>query len=208
MIVISGLIPDFSSEHTAVKKSDALMKINYDNTIYEIEDTIKTLQQKYSGKKHTIMLIAYSILTVAAIVLIVLDYKNIFPYIALLFCGFNLYYNLTDRKRMRNKIIEAIKDTNDEEYTASVFDDRIEIETVILPKEYEDDTDAFAAEQEEIKPVKNIFIFGQDMLDFAENEKSLLLIVARRQAYCFPKRCFDTDTQEKLRSILKEKTEM
>lgn len=205
MIVIPRLIPDFSSENVVAKKPEALLKISYDNTLYEIEDTIKTLQQKYSGKKHTIMLVAYSILTVAAIVLIILDYKNIFPYIALVFCGFNLYYNLTDRKRMRKKVIEAIKDTNEEKYTASVYDDRIEIETIILPKENDEDTED---EQEEIKPVKNVFVFGQDMLDFAENEKSMLLIVARRQAYCFPKRCFDADTQEKLRNILKEKTEM
>ena len=205
MIVIPGLIPDFSSENVVAKKPEALLNISYDNTLYEIEDTIKTLQQKYSGKKHTIMLVAYSILTVAAIVLIILDYKNIFPYIALVFCGFNLYYNLTDRKRMRKKVIEAIKDTNEEKYTASVYDDRIEIETIILPKGNDEDTED---EQEEIKPVKNVFVFGQDMLDFAENEKSMLLIVARRQAYCFPKRCFDIDTQEKLRNILKEKTDM
>lgn len=204
MIVISGLIPDFSNEVTEVKQSDVILEFSYENSLEEIDGAMKTFQQKFSGKKHKIMLFAYIILTIAAVVLVIFDHTNILPYIALVFCGFNLYYNLTDRKRMRKKVIEAIKDTNPEDYTAKLYEDKIEIVTVIKPKENEE-----ASEEEgQFKPVKSVFIFGEDMLDFAENEDSLLLIVARRQTYCFPKRFLDPAQQELLRSTLKEKTEM
>ena len=209
MIFIPGLIPDLSSSNNESKAPEALLRFSYDNTLEEIDGAMKSYQQKYGGKRRAVLLIAYSLLTVAAIVLIIFDHKNILPYAALVFCLFNLYFNLTDKKRMRKKIIDAIKDTNPEDYNAAVYDDRIEIETIIKPKE-----DEIKIENEEtqdienISPVKSVFIFGTDMLDFAENDDSLLLIVSRRQTYCFPKRCLTKEQEEQLRDILQEKTEM
>ncbi len=186
-----------------------LFSFSYDNTLEEIDGAMKSYQQKYGKKRRAVIITAYSILTVAAIVLIIFDSDNILPYAALAFCLFNLYFNLTDKKRMRKKIIDAIKDTNPEDYTACVYEDKIEIDTVIRPKENEikiDDENN--QETENISPIKSVFIFGTDMLDFAENEDSLLLIVAKRQTYCFPKRCLTKEQEEQLRDILREKTEM
>ncbi len=201
---MAGLLPDFSNELND-SKTDVLLQFSYDNTLEEIDGAMCTFQEKYTGKKHTIMLVAYSILTVAAIVLIIFDNKNILPYLALIFCVFNLYMNLTDRKRMRRKIIEAIKNTNPEDYTATIYDDKIEIDTVIMPKE---DDEQVSEDDTNTTPIKSTFLFGVDMLELAENEDSILLIVARRQTYCFPKRCLTEEQQNKLRTILTEKTEM
>lgn len=209
MIFIPGLIPDLGSIENEEKAPEALLRFSYDNTLEEIDGAMKSYQQKFGGKRRAVILIAYSVLTVAAIVLIILDHKNILPYAALAFCLFNLYFNLTDKKRMRKKIIEAIKDTNPEDYNAAVYDDRIEIETIIKPKENEIKIEDEEAEDiENISPVKSIFVFGTDMLDFAENDDSLLLIAARRQTYCFPKRCLSREQEDKLRELLQEKTEM
>ncbi len=207
MIFIPGLIPDLSSNNNESKI--LLLSFSYDNTLEEIDGAMRSYQHKYGGKRCAIVIAAYSILTVAAIVLIILEPQNILLYIALAFCLFNLYFNFTDKKRMRKKIIDAIKDTNPEDYTASVYEDRIEIDTIIRPKEneikIENENDK---EIENISPIKNVFLFGKDMLDFAENDDSLLLIVARRQTYCFPKRCLTKEQEEQLRNILQEKTEM
>ena len=204
---MAGLIPDLGSE-IKEEKDEALLRFSYDNTLEEIDGAMKTFQEKFSGRKHRILLAAYILLTVAAIVLIIVDYTSLLSYAALVFCIFNLYFNLTDRKRMRKKIIDAIKDTNPEDYSAAVYDDRIEIDTIIKPKEDEIKMDEDSDDISNIAPVKNIFIFGTDMLDFAENEESLLLIAARRQTYCFPKRCLSKSQEEELRSILSEKTEL
>ena len=198
---MAGLLPDFSSEINE-ECSDILLQFSYDNTLEEIDGAMATFQEKYTGKRHKIMIVAYSILTIAAIVMIIFDHTNIVLYAALVFCIFTLYYNLTDRKRMRKKIIEAIKDTDPEDYSATIYDDKIEIDTIIKSKDNDGD------DAENIAPIKSTFIFGVDMLDLAENEESLLFIVARRQTYCFPKRCLSKEEQDKLRNILKEKTEM
>ena len=204
-----GLIPDLGSMNNESMAPEPILSFCYDNTLEEIDGALKSYQQKYGNKRRIVMLIAYSILTVAAIVLIILDHKNVLPYAALVFCIFNLYFNLTDKKRMRKKIIEAIKDTNPEDYTATVYDNKIEIDTIIKPKENEIKIDEENAEEiENIAPIKSVFNFGVDMLDFTENEDSLLLIAARRQTYCFPKRCLTKDQEDKLREIFIEKTEM
>ena len=204
---MAGLLPDFSNE-ISEKTADVLLKFSYDNTLEEIDGAMATFQEKYSGKKHKIILVAYSLLTIAAIVLIIMDLTNPLPYLALVFCAFNLYYNFTDRKRMRKKILEAIAETNPEDYTAAVYEDKIEIDTIIKPKDDEVQLEKEDDETQNIAPVKSVFTFGVDMLDFDENEESLLLIVARRQTYCFPKRCLSKEQEEKLRAILSEKTEM
>lgn len=204
-----GLIPDLSSMNNENQAPEPLLSFCYDNTLEEIDGALKSYQQKFGNKRRAVMLIAYCILTVAAVVLIIMDHKNILPYAALVFCIFNLYFNLTDKKRMRKKIIEAIKDTNPEDYTAAVYEDKIEIDTIIKPKENEIKMDEENNQDiENIAPIKSVFIFGTDMLDFAENEDSLLLIAARRQTYCFPKRCLTKEQEDKLREILREKTEM
>lgn len=199
-----GLLPDLGA---AEEKEEALIQFSYDNSLEEIDGAMKTFQQKFAGKRAMISIIAYSLLTVAVIVAIIINPASILAYGALLFCGFGLIYSITDRKRTRKKTLEALKDMNPEEYTACVYSDRIELETVIRPKENEIsvkiDEDA---DEEIISPLKSVFTFGQDMLDFTENDESLLLISQRRQIYCFPKRCLTADQEEQLRDILSQKT--
>ena len=146
---------------------------------------------------------AYGILTVAVIVAIVLNPTSVFAYAALLFCGFGLVYSLTDKKRSRKKTIDALKDMNPEDYSARFFEDRIEIETVIRPKANEVhvkiDEDA---DEEIISPLKTTFIIGQDLLEFIENDESLLLVFNRQQIYCFPKRCLSLEQENAVRDYL------
>lgn len=208
MIFIPGLIPNLSSNNIENEASKKLLEFSYDNSLDEIDGAMKSYQNKFGGKKRIMVLVGYSILTVAAIVLIILDHQQILPYFALAFCLFSLFFNLTDKQRTRKKIIEALKDTNPEDYSAVIYDDRIEIETIIKPK---DDEIKIESEEDEetanISPVKSIYVFGTDILDFAENEDSLMLIASRRQIYCFPKRCLTKEQEETLRDILQEKTE-
>ena len=55
---MAGLLPDFSNEINE-ERSDALLRFSYDNTLEEIDGAMATFQQRYTGKKHKIMLVAY-----------------------------------------------------------------------------------------------------------------------------------------------------
>lgn len=185
------------------KGSEPVVEFSYDNTLEEIDGAMKSFQQKYKSRRSLLSVAAYGILTAAVIVAIVLNPTSVFAYAALLFCGFGLVYSLTDKKRSRKKTIDALKDMNPEDYSARFFEDRIEIETVIRPKANEVhvkiDEDA---DEEIISPLKTTFIIGQDLLEFIENDESLLLVFNRQQIYCFPKRCLSLEQENAVRDYL------
>lgn len=185
------------------KGSEPVVEFSYDNTLEEIDGAMKSFQQKYKNRRSLLSVAAYGILTAAVIVAIVLNPTSVFAYAALLFCGFGLVYSLTDKKRSRKKTIDALKDMNPEDYSARFFEDRIEIETVIRPKANEVhvkiDEDA---DEEIISPLKTTFIIGQDLLEFIENDESLLLVFNRQQIYCFPKRCLSLEQENAVRDYL------
>lgn len=176
---------------------------SYDNTLEEIDGAMKSFQQRFKSKRGLMAIIAYALLTAAVIVSIVLNPTSVFAYAALLFCGLGLVYSLTDKKRSRNRTIDALKDMNPEEYKAAFYKDKIEIETLIKPKENEVkvkiDEDA---DEEIISPLKTTFTIGDDLLEFIENDESLLLVFNRQQIYCFPKRCLSVEQENIVRDFL------
>lgn len=227
MINISnGLLPDLKAAELEKKEKNKknqkiIADFSYDNSLEETDDAMKTFQKSFSSKRGKLSIVAYSLLAVAAIVAIVFNsmqgfnVTQIVLYFALAFCSFGLYYSLTEKKRMRRKVIETLKNMNPEDYHCTIFDNRIEIETIIkekeeIPEKTENETEenvenSEVAEEKDEQPIKSVFKFGEDMLDFIESDMSLLLILARRQIYCFPKRCLSDEQQSAIRDFLTEK---
>ena len=140
IIISSGILPDLgglSDEKNEQTSSEAIVRFCYDNTLEEIDGAMKSFQQKFKSKRGIFSIVAYSLLSAAVIVAIILNPASVFAYAALLFCVFGLAYSLTDKKRARRKTIQALSELNPENYTAAFFEDRIEIETIIKPKENE-----------------------------------------------------------------------
>ena len=203
------------------KNQKIIADFSYDNSLEETDDAMKTFQKSFSSKRGKLSIVAYSLLAVAAIVAIVFNstqgfnVTQIVLYFALAFCSFGLYYSLTEKKRMRRKVLETLKNMNPEDYHCTIFDNRIEIETIIkekeeIPEKTENEAEenvenSEVAEEKDEQPIKSVFKFGEDMLDFIESDMSLLLILARRQIYCFPKRCLSDEQQSAIRDFLTEK---
>lgn len=199
-----GLLPDL--ELAAEKQPEPLISFSYDNTLDEIDGAMKTFQQKFSGKRGILITAAYLLFLIAGIAALIIDYTQILAYAAICFCIYGLVYSLTDKSRMRKRTIEALKDMKPEEYNASFFEDRIELETIIKEKENEVNVKIDEeADEEIISSLKSVFVFETDMLDFAENDESLLLVYNRRQIYCFPKRCLSAQQEEQVRDFLNTK---
>ena len=199
-------MPDFEELNNTQEDSQPIVSFSYDNTLDEIDGAMKSFQQKYASKRGLFSIIAYALLSCAVIVAILINPTSFFAYAALLFCIFGLVYSITDKKRARRKTIEALKDMNPEEYTAAIYPDRVELETIIKPKENEVNLKIDEEEDENIiSPLKSVFRFGDDLLNFTENDESLLLVFNRSQIYCFPKRCLTAEQEETVRDFLTEK---
>lgn len=236
--ISNGLLPDLKAaelekKEKTKKQQKIITEFSYDNSLEETDDAMKTFQKRFSSRRGMLSIVAYSLLAVAAIVAIVFNSTQGFNatqivlYFALAFCSFGLYYSLTEKKRMRRKVLETLKRMSPEDYHCKIFDNRIEIETIIktpeVPENEEKTADEEVSEvigneenaenteepentaQKEDEPIKSVFRFGEDMLDFIESDMSLLLILARRQIYCFPKRCLSDEQQTAIRDFLTEK---
>ena len=218
---------ELAKKEKTKKQQKIIAEFSYDNSLEETDDAMKTFQKRFSSRRGKLSVFAYSLLAVAAIVAIVFNSTQGFNatqivlYFALAFCSFGLYYSLTEKKRMRRKVLETLKRMSPEDYYCRIFDNRIEIETVIKKPEVSENEEKKADEevsedvgneentqdapQKEDEPIKSVFRFGEDMLDFLESDMSLLLILARRQIYCFPKRCLSDEQQSAIRDFLTEK---
>ncbi len=180
---------------------------------------MKMFQKEYSSKRGILFTIAYALIMAAGIVLIVLNPTNVVLYIAVALCLFGLIFHLTAKKRVRKSIIKTLSKMNPEDYCCTIYKNRIEIETIIKPKEEEipekndnnDNKENSDIQEDEVElkeptPIKSVFKFKDDPLDFSEDKISLYLVYNRQQIYCFPKRCLSEEVQEKVRSHLKKMT--
>lgn len=207
MICISnGILPDLGdlNEDKQLKKEETpLVEFSYDDTLEEIDGAMKSFQSRFKNRRHTLSVVAYAVIGAAVIVAIIMNPEQFFAYAALIFCLVGLFYSLTDKKRARAKTLEALRDMNPEDYKATFYGDRIEIETLIKPKENEVHVKIDEeADDEIISPLKTTFIPGSDLLEFIENDESLLLIFNRQQIYCFPKRCLSVEQEGAVRDYL------
>ncbi len=196
------------NEKEQIEKSGLIAEFSYDNTLDETDGAMKSFQKRFGKNRGRISIIAYGLLLAAIIVGVIFSGGALPLYFALAFCAFGLFYTATDKKRTRNRVIKALDGMPPEEYKCAVYPEKIEIETIIKPKVNEVELDIDSdKDKESLTPLKTVFKFGEDLLNFSENEESLLLIFNRRQIYCFPKRCLTTDQEDAVRDFLTEKLE-
>lgn len=211
----NSLLPDLGADQEQQKKkkgAQIVAEFDYDNKNSEVDGAMKTFQQNFSSKRGILSIVAYAFLLVAAIVLVILNPTMYFVYAAIIICAGGLFLSLTAKRRIRIKVIQALDKMDPETYHCRIFSDKVEIETLIQKKpaevtENENDADKKIDESaekpaEENAPIMSVFKFGEDMLDFAENKESFLLVVARQQFYCFPKRCLTEEQQNIVREHL------
>ncbi len=212
MVIISqsSLLPDLSElQGSAGSENNTIIAdFDYDNTNDEIDGAMKSFQKRFSSKRGKIAVIAYALMGAAAVAGIVINPKSVVLYFALLLCAAGIFYTVTDKKRTRKKIIEALDDMDPENYHCVIYPEKIELETIIKPENNEVDVKIDEeADEQIITPLKTVFKFGVDLLNFSENSDSLLLFFNRRQIYCFPKRCLSVEQQNTIRDFLTEKLE-
>lgn len=210
---------ELANKEKKKKNQRIIADFSYDNSLEETDDALKTFQKRFSSKRGKLSVIAYSLLAAAAIAAIIFNPTQIVLYISLAFCIFGLVYTLTDKRRMRSRVIDTLSKMKPEDYHCTIYDDKIEIETIIRENDVnsadekstpaeenvENPDNIEDNEEKPVEPIKSVFKFGEDMLDFIESERSLLLILARRQIYCFPKRCLSEEQQSEIRDFLTKK---
>ena len=206
----NSLLPDLKTDKSKIKKSEALAEFDYDNTNAEVDGAMKTFQYNFGSKRGILSIAAYSLLLVLVIVMLIINPEMYVLYAALVVCLGGFFLSVTAKKRMRKKVIQALDSMDPETYHCRLFQEKIEIETIIKHSEDQvlEDSEDQPEQSDEDKPIMTVYEFSKGYLDFAENNDSYLLVVARKQFHCFPKRCLTEEQREIFKNTLVDKTSM
>lgn len=200
-----------------------LFQINYDASSGEIETAYKAFQTKYALKKRIIYTIIYAIVIVLGVDLIIKNPSSPAGFIATGLAAGILLFNWIKPVTIRKRLIRTLDELNDETYTMSFFDTKIEIETVIdktAPtetvaitstgiytveegSEAEKEIPAEAIKDEEIP--KTVYHLSETDICFEEKNDLFMVFVNRSYIHTIPMRCLSDSEKEQVRNYFTEK---
>ena len=204
-----------------------ILKISYDNTTEEIEEAYKNFQNYFLLKKKIIYTVIYLIVLVLAADLVIRDNTNVMGYAAGGLALGIMIFNWVKPVLIRRKMINTLSQLGtDETYMISLFEDRVEVETVITP---EDKTETVAITRHGVFPVeegseaakeleehpelikdetqteKSVYRIAETELLLRETPDLLILYVNRALFHTIPKRCLGTDELLSFKSFFEER---
>jgi len=166
-----------------------LFTISYDNNITEVETAYKFFWKKYAVRRMVLMSFAYGVFAGVFIYMIVRDYTGLAGWIGAGFALGLLVSIWLKPARAIKKIAAVFENSDEERYSATFYEDRIEVETVVVSdnSEISEKTD------------KTVIVISTEELYGAEKENMFILFVNRSLIYVFPKRCLSEEQTGKLR---------
>ena len=205
-----------------------ILKISYDNTTGEIEEAYKNFQNYFLLKKKIIYTVIYLIVLVLAADLVIRDNTNVMGYaaggLALGIMIFNWVKPVLIRRKMINSLMQL---GTDETYSMTLYEDRVEVETLITPENAETETIAitphgvFTVEEgseaakeleqspelvkDETQTEKSVYRIAETELMLKETPDLLILYVNRALFHTIPKRCLGTDELLTFKSFFEER---
>ncbi|MDR2559829.1 MAG: YcxB family protein [Oscillospiraceae bacterium] len=196
-----------------------MTQINYTNTIPEIKRAYVLFRRKYALPR----MLAMTVLLLATIIFgfdfIIKNPSGYVGYILTILCS-GMLISLWSRPFLAvRRLISTIEALGkDEKYIARFFDDRIEIDTEIVPLETE--TIAISGqgidtienpevleevEEDLIQAETSVYRLGSEQLYSAEDSEIFCLFVNKALIHIFPKRCMSEEQTEAVRTYLKDK---
>lgn len=186
-------------------------QITFDATPEEIEVAYKAFQNKYALRKRIIYTVVYLIVLVLGIDLIIKNPSSIAGYIASGLSAGILIFNWVKPVTIRKKLIKTLSELNDETYTMSFYDTKLEIETVIdnsAPTEtvaittngiytVEEGSEAeknLPEEEPKSEEIpKTVYNLSETEITFAEKDGLIMMFVNRSYIHTIPKRCLSEE---------------
>lgn len=206
-------------------------ELRFDAHTDEIETAYKAFQNKYTLKKRILYTFVYLIVLVLGVDLILKNPSGMPGYVAAGLAAGILLFNWIKPLTIRKKLVQTLSELDDETYTASFYDDKIVIETVIEKKNADEPTEtvaltasgvypveegslaAKAAEEAEAKteeksdePIpKTVYLLSETEVAFEEKDGLFLLFINRSYIHTIPLRCLSEEQAAQTRAYFEEK---
>ncbi len=209
-----------------------LFELRFDAHTDEIETAYKAFQNKYTLKKRILYTFAYLIVLVLGVDLIVKNPTGIPGYTATWLAAGILFFHWSKPLTIRKKLVQTLSELDDETYTASFYDDKIVIETVIEKKNADKPTETVALTASGVYPVeegslaakaaaaeaateaaekadepipKTVYPLSETEVAFEEKDGLFLLFINRSYIHTIPLRCLSEEQAAQTRAYFEEK---
>lgn len=204
-----------------------LFELRFDAHTDEIETAYKAFQNKYTLKKRILYTFVYLIVLVLGVDLILKNPTGIPGYIATGLAAGILLFNWIKPLTIRKKLVQTLSELDDETYTASFYDDKIVIETVIEKKNADGATETVALTASGVYPVeekslaaeaaekteeksdepipKTVYLLSETEVAFEEKDGLFLLFINRSYIHTIPLRCLSEEQAAQTRAYFEEK---
>jgi hypothetical protein len=200
-----------------------MTEITYTNTIPEIRRASLLFWRKYKLPRTIIMTLLFGLTFYFGIDFIMRG-QYFAGYALALVSPALIITRWADPFMRQKRIIKAIEAYGcDEKYTARLYDDRIEIDTVVLPEDAETEIVALSTQgvsvvenpelleeakaqlAEESPPETSVYGLGAERLCSAEDGELFCLFVNKALFHIFPKRCLTQEQIQELQNYFKDK---
>ena len=205
-----------------------IFKIKYDNTPEEIQEAYKAFQNKYTLRRKIIYSVVYLIVIVLAADLIIRNPTSPMGYIAGGLALGILVFNWIKPVIIQKKMMAGLEQLGtDETYEMRLYEDKIEIETDIIPEDAETETVAitrhgvFTVEEgseaakeiaenpdlvkDETQVEKTVYLLTETEICMAEGKNVLFVFINRSYIHAIPKRCLSDKEILDFKSYFEEK---
>lgn len=206
-------------------------ELRFDAHTDEIETAYKAFQTKYTLKKRILYTFVYLIVLALGVDLILKNPTGMPGYIAAGLAAGILLFNWIKPLTIRKKLVQTLSALDDETYTASFYDDKIVIETVIEKKNADEPTETVALTASGVYPVeegslaakaaeaaekaeteqsdepipKTVYPLAETEVAFEEKDGLFLLFINRSYIHTIPLRCLSEEQAAQTRAYFEEK---
>lgn len=169
------------------------------------KDAYSSYQKKFIYPKNYIFMAIFGILAIDFIVAAVKDPTNVFAYLLIMVCLAMMFREWFNPRKIRNNIVDTVKELGNPVYRLGIADDYIEISTISDGGVDNSAADASADEldyNEEYDPLpeKTTLVINDD-LKVLEYDRYFLLLEGKRAFYIIPKEGFTDGELAVVRSI-------
>lgn len=192
-------------------------EIKYDNTLEEISKGYSLFWKKYALRRTIIFTVVYAIALGVGIDFVIHDYTSMPGYILMVIGLGMIFSTWTKPYYAKKRLLKTLESFGEERYSAVFSDNKIVIDTEILPDE-QLETVAVTShgvmtvgegveipEEQVIKHDKTKIDLRTEKLDSTETAEMFLLFVNRSLIYIFPKRCLSDEQAEKIKGYFDDK---
>ncbi len=186
-------------------KSVSKLSFEYSTSNDDEKFAFTQFQRIFTLKKRIIMIIILAILSALFLEQVLRNTSYTLGYIGLGVSVFLLFFNCINPFLIRKNLMKALKTIENDIYSFELFDNKMEITTVKINEDIDEDEEE-NDENEEKEPVvykPTVINFDNSTLSIIEYKEMFIIFLAKQSFFVLSKKFINNEQQEVMRDVFK-----